>query len=127
MSRLLDIERVRELFDLEGSYLESSGGAYRDDPNIKWHELRDSGPVHPGTVHDLSELGRPATFHGLPEEGKPHFSVFSYEACDFVYRNPEIFASAAAGHYTDIIGAVLMTGLFAWMFWLFGITRLKDL
>lgn len=39
----------------------------------------------------------------------------------------EIFASAAAGHYTDIIGAVLMTGLFAWMFWLFGISRLKDL
>ena len=97
MSRLLDIERVRQLFELEGSYLESSGGAYRDDPNIKWHELRDSGPVHPGTVHDLSELGRPATFHGLPEEGKPHFSVFSYEACDFVYRNPEIFASAASG------------------------------
>ena len=95
MTRLLDIARVRELFDLEGSYLEMSGGAYRGDPYPRWHALRDSGPVHPGTVHDLTDLGRPASFHGLPEEGKPHFSVFSFEACDFAYRNPEIFASAA--------------------------------
>jgi cytochrome P450 len=93
-NRILDIERVRELFELEGSYLETSGGAYRGDPNPKWHELRASGPVHPGTVHDLSELGRPATFHGLPEEGREHFSAFSFEACDFVYRNPDTFASS---------------------------------
>lgn len=93
--RILDIEKVRELFDLEGSYLEFSGGAYREDPHPKWHALRESGPVHSGTVHDLTELGREATFHGLPEAGKPHFSAFSYEACDFAYRNPEIFASSA--------------------------------
>ena len=39
----------------------------------------------------------------------------------------EIFASAQAGHYVDIIGAMIMTGLFSWMFWLFGTSRLKDL
>ena len=39
----------------------------------------------------------------------------------------EIFASAQAGHYVDIIGGMIMTGLFSWMFWLFGTSRLKDL
>lgn len=39
----------------------------------------------------------------------------------------EIFFAAAGQHWADSLGAVLMTSLFAWMFWLFGISRLKDL
>ena len=34
-------------------------------------------------------------FHGLPYPDRPHFSAFTYEACDAVYRNPELFASSA--------------------------------
>ena len=33
-------------------------------------------------------------FHGLPSSDRPRFSVFGWEACDAVYRNPEIFASS---------------------------------
>ncbi len=114
-NRILNIEKVRELFDLEGSYLESSGGAYRDDPNPAWNHLRETGPVHRGTVHELGKLGRDATFHGLPEEGKEHYSVFSFEACDFIYRNPEIFASAAEapdirGGETSVFNTMLTMG-----------------
>ena len=37
-----------------------------------------------------------AYFHGLPYPDRPHFSAFSFEACDAAYRNPEVFASAPA-------------------------------
>ena len=49
MTRLLDIAPVRELFDLEGSYLEMSGGAYRGDPYPRWHSAarqRTGPPWH---------------------------------------------------------------------------------
>ncbi len=43
----------------------------------------------------------------------------------------EIFFAAAAamqdGFWGDVFGAVLMTGLFGWMFWAFGTARLKDI
>jgi cytochrome P450 len=33
-------------------------------------------------------------FHGLPYPDRPHFSVFSYEACDEAYRDDKVFASS---------------------------------
>ena len=43
----------------------------------------------------------------------------------------EIFFAAAAatqdGYWGDVFGAVLMTILFGWIFWLFGTSRLKEL
>ncbi len=102
MSRLLDIDRVRELFDLEGSYLAASGGSYQDDPNPAWHALRSEAAIHPGTVHELSGLSTPASFHGLPEPDRQHFSAFTFAACDAVYRDPETFASSPDG--ADIMG-----------------------
>ena len=39
----------------------------------------------------------------------------------------EIFFAISGSHFADSLGAVLMTGLFGWIFWLFGISRLKDL
>ena len=33
-------------------------------------------------------------FHGLPYPDRPHFSAFSWAACDAAYRNPEVFASS---------------------------------
>jgi cytochrome P450 len=102
MSRLLDIDRVRELFDLEGSYLATSGGTYGDDPNPAWHALRSQAPVHQGVVHELSGLTAPATFHGLPEADRRHYSAFSFAACDAAYRDAETFASSP--HGADIKG-----------------------
>lgn len=43
----------------------------------------------------------------------------------------EIFIAAAAatrdGYWGDVVGAIIMTSLAGWMFWLFGTSRLKDL
>ncbi|MGO8863039.1 MAG: cytochrome P450 [Acidimicrobiales bacterium] len=91
---VLDIERVRKLFDLRGSFLTQLGGAYDDDPYPVWHALREKAPVHPGVVHELTGFNEPATFHGLPCPDMPHFSVFTYAACDKVYRNDRVFASS---------------------------------
>jgi len=90
----LNRDRLRELFDLRSSYNEVTGGGYNDDPNPVWRELRETGPVHPGTVHELMGITEPLFFHGLPYPDQPHFSVFSFEGCNQAYRNPDIFASS---------------------------------
>lgn len=38
----------------------------------------------------------------------------------------EVVAAGTDGYWADLLGAVLMAVLFGWMFWLFGITRLKS-
>ena len=91
---LLDRDRVRELFDLRGAYLSLIGGDYRDDPYPTWHRLQAEAPVHPGTVHELTGMDADVFFHGLPYPDRPHFSAFTFEACDAVYRDPEVFASS---------------------------------
>ena len=37
----LDLERVRELFDLSSNTRDYNGGTYRDDPYPVWHRLRE--------------------------------------------------------------------------------------
>ena len=93
--QLLDPERVRRLFDLAGNVAEWNGGLYTDDPYPVWHELRERGPVLAGTVHELSGVQQDLVFHGLPDEDRPHFSAFSFAACDAAYRDPETFTSSA--------------------------------
>ena len=93
--------------DLRKNFMAQFGGAYEDDPNPIWHELRETAAVHPGTVHELTGFDYPAFFHGLPEEGKPHYSAFTFEACDEAYRTPEIFASSAEA--VDVTGGELDT------------------
>ncbi|WP_106401489.1 cytochrome P450 [Actinocorallia populi] len=90
----LDRERVRQLFNLRGSYHAEVGGGYEDDPYPAWHRLREQAPVHPGVVHELTGYPGPAVFMGLPFPDRPHFSVFGYAACADAYRDPETFASS---------------------------------
>jgi cytochrome P450 len=101
----LDRERVRQLFDLRSAYVAEIGGGYSDDPYPVWHRLREEAPVHPGTVHELTGVTDNLLFHGLPYPDRPHFSVFSYEACNAAYRNPELFASSAEA--VDLAGGEL--------------------
>ena len=77
---VLDRDEIRELFDLRSSHNQYTGGGYRDDPYPRWHELRETGPVHEGIVHELTGLDYPAFFQGLPFPDRPHYSVFSFEA-----------------------------------------------
>ena len=103
--QLLDPERVRRLFDLAGNVAEWNGGLYRDDPYPVWHELRERGPVLAGTVHALSGVPQDLVFHGLPYEDRPHYSAFSWAACDAAYRDPETFTSSA--EVVDLEGGTL--------------------
>lgn len=104
---LLDMERVRELFDLRRSYSAALGGGIGDDPYPRWSELRESGPVHPGTPHALSGIDQDLLFHGLPYPDVPHFTAYSYAACDEALKNPEVFASSAEA--VDLGGAAAVT------------------
>jgi cytochrome P450 len=96
-SAVLDREELRRLFDLRNSFNTFAGGLYTDDPYPIWHELRERAPVHEGIVHELTGYEGHAFFHGLPSPDRPHFSAFSYDACDSAYRDPEVFASSPDG------------------------------
>ncbi|EME23448.1 hypothetical protein G419_02390 [Rhodococcus triatomae BKS 15-14] len=85
---------MRELFDLQGSYNEVTGGLYSGDPYPIWHRLREEAPVHAGTVHELTGIPDTLYFQGLPFPDRPHFSAFSFEACNEAFRNPAVFASS---------------------------------
>ncbi|HEY6531579.1 MAG TPA: cytochrome P450 [Acidimicrobiales bacterium] len=93
--RLLDVEAVRALFDIRGGSFAFTGGGYTDDLYEHFQALRESGPVHPGTVHELVGFEGEAFFHGLLEEDRTHLSCFSFETCDEALRNPEVFASSS--------------------------------
>lgn len=101
----LDRDELRRLFDLRSSYNRFTGGDFTDDPYPIWRSLRESAPVHEGTVHELTGYTADAFFHGLPFPDRPHFSAFSFDACDAAYRNDEVFASSpdAAGPDPDDI------------------------
>lgn len=91
---LLDRERIKELFDLRASMLSFAGGDLEGDPHPAWAELRETGPVHAGVLHELSGIDRELFWHGVPEPDRPHFSAFSFAACDEAHRTPEVFASS---------------------------------
>ena len=108
----LDRARIRELFDLRRNSGIMSGGDYTEDPYPVWRDLRSLAAVHPGTVHELTGCAGEPFFHGLPFPDRPHFSAFSYAACDEAYRNPEVFSSSpdvvdptsgSVGHDTSIL------------------------
>ena len=110
---VLDRERIKELFDLRSSLLMFTGGDLTDDPHPRWSELRESGPVHAGTMHELSGVENELFWHGLPEADRPHFSAFSYAACDEAHRNPEVFASSPGAVEPNLAGfesSMLMMG-----------------
>ena len=93
----IDRERIRELFDLRRHAGNETLDTIPPDPYPAFHELRASGPVHPGTPHALLGHTGDLFFHGLPELDREHFSVFSWAECDAIYRNEEVFRSAPPG------------------------------
>jgi cytochrome P450 len=94
--RLLDRDRLRELFDLRTAFNVRNGGDYEDDPYPRWRQLREDAPVHHGTVHELTGYLKPATFQGLPESDRPHFSVFGYATIDEILRSGDFQSSPDA-------------------------------
>jgi len=93
----LDAQRLRELFDLTSSFYASRGGSFTEDPYPAFHRLRETGPVHEGTPGRLVGFQGPEAFHGLPFSDHRHFTVFDFETCDAVVRDPETFSSRPPG------------------------------
>jgi cytochrome P450 len=100
----LDKTRIRELFDLRRRG--EGGGVYEDDPYPALHQLRETGPVHPGVVHRLVGFDGDAIFQGLPEPDRLHFSAFSYAACDQVFRNDDLYRSSPVAIRGDEGGGI---------------------
>jgi cytochrome P450 len=93
-AQTLDRDELRRLFDLRSSRNSFSGGGFTVDPYPIWRELRERAPVHEGIVHELTGYPGDAMFQGLPFPELPHFSAFSFEACDTAFRDEEVFASS---------------------------------
>ncbi len=111
--KALDRDRIRTLFDLRTGSNAWSGGDFIDDPHPIWRRLRERAPVHEGTLHRLTGYPGEALFHGLPYPESPHFTVFSLEACEGIYRDPELFASspnAGDPRHSGVESSMLMMG-----------------
>ncbi|MDT3442844.1 cytochrome P450 [Pseudofrankia sp. BMG5.37] len=91
---LLDRARLREVFDLRNEANVGAVAGYTEDPYPRWHELRERAAVHPGTLHELTGYHGPVMFQGLPFGDRPHFTAFTFAACDEALRNQEVFASS---------------------------------
>ena len=90
----LDRDRLRAVFDLRNADNAATVTDYAEDPYPRWHELREIAVVHSGTLHELTGYTGPVTFQGLPFEDRPHFSTFTFAACDEALRNNDLFASS---------------------------------
>jgi cytochrome P450 len=89
----LDRARIRDLFDLRRRG-EGNAPLYEADPYPGFHRLRETGPVHAGTVHELLGVEMEGGFQGLPEPDRPHFSAFSFESCSEAFRDDGLFTSS---------------------------------
>jgi len=89
---VLDAARLKELFDLTGPSYVTRGGGFTEDPYPRFHELRESGPVHEGIVGPLIGFDDPrAFFQGLPYPDHRHWSCFDWDTCDTVFRDGDTY------------------------------------
>ena len=86
--------RVRELYDLSSAGNAVWGGAFEGDVHGGFARLRESGPVHEGTVAEL--LGQPLP-PGLIGGGRPTYACFDWETVDTALRDNVTYSSAVYG------------------------------
>jgi cytochrome P450 len=111
MTDTLDRERIRELFDLRGSFLALTGGNVVDDPYPVWRRLREEAPVHEGTLHRLTGYDTDDLYwHGLPYPDARHFTAFSWAAVDAAHRNDAVFSSTPFDQQTGVLSSMLTMG-----------------
>ena len=69
----------------------ATGAGLIDDPYPKYAELRESGPVHEGTILGAFGLEGPET-HSWPDRAQ--FSCYDWETVDTVLRDNETYSSS---------------------------------
>jgi cytochrome P450 len=92
---LLDRERIRTLFDLRSDVYASRGGTFAVDPNPIFRRMRETGPVHPGTPHEVLGWDGDVFFQGLPYPQRSHFSAYDYESCVTILKDDRHFVTSA--------------------------------
>lgn len=90
---LLDRETVRRLFDLRASANALTGGGCTDDPYPAARTPRRGASARRRAARAHRTLRR-LVLPGLPFPDRPHFTAFSFAACDGAFRDPDTFASA---------------------------------
>lgn len=83
-----EAERFAELYDVE-THAIGNDGILVEDPYPDFARLREESAVHEGKVSDL--LGAPINPSMRPDA--PHYSLFSFEACNTALRENETFSS----------------------------------
>jgi cytochrome P450 len=100
---------IDRLYDVESYVRKIHGGVLVEDPYERWAELRAQSPVHSGSVAELMGVPQAAS----PHMELPHYSAFSFAACDTALRDNETFSSEFyAGFITRLFGRSIleMTG-----------------
>ena len=85
---------LRRLFDLRSSYNAHSGGGYTDDPYPSGTSCASRRRCTRAscTSSPATRATRSSRACRIPD--RPHFSAFSFEACDAAFRDAEVFASS---------------------------------
>jgi cytochrome P450 len=68
----------------------ATGAGSIDDPYPRYDELRESGPVHEGTISSAFSLD---SSRGMGGPGSGQFSCYDWETVDAVLSDPETFSS----------------------------------
>jgi cytochrome P450 len=89
----LDRARLRSLFDLSSEVYASRGGTFAADPYPVFHELRETGPVHPGAPHEALGWTGDVFFQGLPYPQRPHFTAYDHDTCATVLKDDTRFVT----------------------------------
>jgi cytochrome P450 len=102
-----DDPRYRELFDAAKEAAVSNNGAVYGDFTQAMNALRDAGPVHKGSLREL--LGLPSIGHYSPP--REHYTIFSFEACNYAFRNAQFFSSKGVGESPTVqaLGTMILT------------------
>jgi cytochrome P450 len=100
-------DRFRELYDVERHIMATDGGILVEDPYPVWAELRESSPVHRGTVRELMGYDSQGGLGGV--HNRPVYSAFSFLANDIAFRDNEVFSSTFyAGMTTKTMGKSML-------------------
>lgn len=83
-----------ELYDVRNEAV-SIGNLIERDVMPEIHELRAQAPVHKGKLREI--LGLPEHLRHIKAKGRQHWTVLTYQACEEVFRNPELFSNGIQG------------------------------
>lgn len=110
MERVLtsDDPRYRELFDVAKEAM-GAAGHVAGDLTPAMNALRESGPVHVGSLRELLDLPEVHLAFDGPRE---HYTILSFDLCERAFRENDVFSSAV---YRESPGVRAFGNTILWM------------